>query len=114
MLQRLRINQQTIGNLNKTIQRANNNSSSNSNDNQDTQKTLNVNKEKDREKKLLHIYIYLLTCSAPASGQLNCLQLLCYQRQHEHDVEIREQHSKMDSYANAIPCSGTEVFDVPR
>lgn len=112
MLQRLRINQQTIGNLNKTIQRANNSSSSNSNDDQDTQKTLNVNKEKDREKKLLHIY--LLTCSAPASGQLNCLQLLCYQRQHEHDVEIREQHSKMDSYANAIPCSGTEVFDVPR
>lgn len=61
-----------------------------------------------------HIPLYLLTCNAPALGQLNCLPLLYYQQQRERDDETRAQHSKMDLYANAIPCSETEEFDVPR
>lgn len=72
----------------------------------------NRQRQTQNMKKKESMDLYLLTCNAPTLGQLNCLRLLCYQRQHEHDDEIREQHSKMDSYANAIPCSGTEVFDV--
>lgn len=60
------------------------------------------------------ICLVLLTCNALALGDLNCLLLLLFQQRHEHDDEIREQHSKMDLYANAIPYSETEVARVLR